>query len=244
MKLSFDGIFKYSDVLNPISPATLLKAGKLAELNPDKIILDLGSGKGTPALLWASLFGVKVEGYDFGPNFVQYANSHAELLNLSYRVKFFYKDIKELKVTRTYDAAAFLGLGAENIFGSIPKALKQLREMLHSDGILFFAEPIMLVKDVPIEVRENLGVVEEQFMTKSAFLNMIENSGFQVKGSFVSSKEDWELYIHPVNWAMNEIMKSSSELVEEARMVIKNFKAEYDAVDQYWNMILWVAKAI
>jgi len=142
MKISFDDIFKYSDILNPISSATLLRAGKLANLEPNTLLLDLGSGKGSPSLLWASLFGIHVEGYDFALNFVQYANSSAQLLNLSHRVKFFCKDINDLKITRTYNAVAFLGLGAAHIFGSIPKALKQLRAMLSLGGILFFAEPV------------------------------------------------------------------------------------------------------
>lgn len=105
MQLSFDEIFKYSDILNPISPTTLFKAGKLAELDPNKVILDLGSGKGSPSILWASLFGVQVEGYDFGSNFVQYANSRAKMLNLSHRVMFYCKDVKELKVARAYDGS-------------------------------------------------------------------------------------------------------------------------------------------
>ncbi len=43
---------------------------------------------------------------------------------------------------------------------------------------------------------------------------------------------------------MREVIENGSELTEEAQMVIKSFKAEYDAVNQYWNMVLWVAKAI
>jgi len=44
----------------------------------------------------------------------------------------------------------------------------------------------------------------------------MEQCGFQVKGSFVSSKEDWEFYIQPVNIAMSEVTKRTSELAEEA----------------------------
>jgi len=58
MRLSYTEIFKYSDILNPISQTTLLSAGKLARLEPKKIVLDLGSGKGFPSLMWASIFGV------------------------------------------------------------------------------------------------------------------------------------------------------------------------------------------
>ena len=42
---------------------------------------------------------------------------------------------------------------------------------------------------------------------------------------------------------MREIVESQNELAEEAETVIHSFKAELDAVDQYWNMVLWVAKA-
>lgn len=62
-------------------------------------------------------------------------------------------------------------------------------------------------------------------------------------GHFVSSKQDWELYIRPIFIAMHEIIESESEFAEEAQKVMSNFKAEYNAVGQYWNMVLWVLKA-
>jgi len=243
MKLSYDDIFKYSEILNPISSMTLFKAGKLAELEQDKVILDLGSGKGSPAILWASLFGVNVEGYDFGSNYVQYANSRAKMLNLSDRVKFYCEDVKELKVTKTYDAVAFLGLGITHIFGSIHDGLEKLRTMVHEDGVLFLADLAWLTKNIPLEVQESLDIAEEDFLTKSELQQVMETCGFHVLGHFDSSKEDWELYIRPVNQAVREIIESKSELEEEAQMVINSFKAEYDAVNQYWNTVLWVAKA-
>ena len=243
MELSFDEIFKYSDILNPISPNILFSAGKLAELEPKKVILDLGSGKGSPSILWASMFGVQVEGYDLRKNYVEYANSRAKMLNLSHRVKFFCKDVKELKVTREYDVVASLGLGIAHTFGNIDDALKNLKTMLRKGGFLIFAEPVWLTKGIPSEVLENLDATEEHFLTKSELQQVMEKRGFQVKGSFDSTKEDWELYIQPVNHAMNEIIESASELAEEAQMVINSFKAEYDAVNQFWNMVLWVAKA-
>ena len=243
MKLSFDEIFKYSDRLNPISPNTLFAAGKLAELDPQKVVLDLGSGKGFPSLLWASLFGIQVKGYDRMKNYVAYANSRAEMLNLSHRVKFFCQDVKELRVATAYDAVASIGLGIAHVFGNIRDGLQKLETMLCKGGTLIFAEPVWLVKDIPIEVLEQLDAGEEWFRTKPEVQQLIEKHGFQVKGSFDSTKEDWELYIQPINLAMSEIIESGSELADEAQTVMNSFKAEYDAVNQYWNMVLWVAKA-
>jgi cyclopropane fatty-acyl-phospholipid synthase-like methyltransferase len=244
MELSFDEIFKYSDILNPISLNTLLSAGKLAELKPEKVVLDLGSGKGSPSILWASIFGVQVEGYDFGKKYVEYANSRAKMLNLSHLVKFFFKDVKELEVSRTYDVVASLGLGIARTFGNIDDALKHLKTMLRNGGFLIFAEPVWLLKDVPSKVLESLETLKEDFLTKSQLRYMMEKHRFQVKGSFDSTKEDWEIYIQPVNHAMKELIESTSELAEEAQKVMKSFKAEYDAVNKYWNMVLWIAKAL
>ena len=64
MQLTYNDIFRHTDRLNPISSRTLFLAGKLAELAPEKTLLDLGSGKGFPSLLWASTFGVRVEGFE------------------------------------------------------------------------------------------------------------------------------------------------------------------------------------
>lgn len=70
----------------------------------------------------------------------------------------------------------------------------------------------------------------------------IETCGFKVLGNFVSSKEDWELYVKPTSIAMNELIKNEKELARDARKVINGFKAEYDAANKYWDMILWVAR--
>jgi hypothetical protein len=42
---------------------------------------------------------------------------------------------------------------------------------------------------------------------------------------------------------MQEIIESKSKLAEEAQRVINGFRAEYDAVGQHWNMVLWVARS-
>ena len=100
MSVSYDEIFKYSDIFNPISLQTLTSAGKLANLGPEKALVDLGSGKGFPSLFLASIFGVHVEGFDVGKINVDYANSRAKLLNLSQSVQYFCQDLKGFVPTR------------------------------------------------------------------------------------------------------------------------------------------------
>ena len=243
MQLSYTEIFKYSDVLNPVSPTALFSAGKLAQLEPEKTVLDLGSGKGFPSLLWASIFGVRVEGFDVNKKYVEYANSRAKMLNLSHRVKYFCEDISELKFGRKYDVVASLGLGIAQVYGNVSDALKMFKAMLHKDGVLIFAEPVWLAKPVSSKVLKTLGEAEGSLLTKFEMQQLMEDSGFQVLGHFVSAKEDWELYVRPLYVAMHEIIESESELAEEAQKVMNGCKAEYDAVGQHWDMILWVVKA-
>lgn len=243
IKLSYNDVFKYSDILNPISLTTLFSAGKLAQLEPKKVVLDLGSGKGFPSLLWASVFGVRVEGFDMNKNYVGYANSRAKMLNLSHRAKYFCKEVRKLRVNRKYDAVASLGLGIAQVYGDIGDALKNFKTMLRKGGFLILAEPVWLLKPISSEVLKALGEVENSFLTKSELQQLMEKLGFQVQGYFVSSKEDWELYIRLVYIAMREIIESKSELAEEAQKIMNGFKAEYDAVGQYWDMILWIVKA-
>jgi len=46
-----------------------------------------------------------------------------------------------------------------------------------------------------------------------------------------------------VNQALTEIMDRKGNLAKEATMMMKGFKAEYDAVGRYWDMALWVFQA-
>jgi 2-polyprenyl-3-methyl-5-hydroxy-6-metoxy-1,4-benzoquinol methylase len=243
MRLSYDEIFKHSDILNPVSPTVLFSAGKLAHFEPGKTVLDLGSGKGFPSILWASMFGVRVEGFDMSKEYVEYANSHAKMLNLSLRVKYSCRDIRELSFNRKYDAVASLGLGIAHVYGGISEALTIFKTMLRKNaGVLVLAEPVWLLKPVPRKVLKTLGEAEDSFPTKFEMQQLMEKYGFKVLGHFVSSKEDWESYVRPIYITMHEIIESKKELAEEAQKVMNDFKAEYDAAGQHWDMFLWVAE--
>ena len=243
MRLTYTDIFKYSDRLNPISSETLFLAGRLAKLGPEKTLLDLGSGKGFPSLLWASAFGVRVEGFDLNKEYVKYANAYAALLNLGHLVNYSRGDVRRLKLSHKYDAVACLGIGIAEVYGTAKTALQNFRLMLNEGGFLILAEPVWLVRPVPKEVQKALETPEENFCTKVDVERLLEDHNFEVQGAHVSTKDDWEYYIRPVNVAMRETMESQPELLRECEAVISGFQAEYEAVGKYWDMILWVAKA-
>ena len=242
MRLSYNDMFKYSDRLNPISSKTLFLAGKLADLHPKKNILDLGSGKGYPSLLWASIFGANVEGFDLNKSFVEYANSRARLLNLSNKARYLCGDVRELRFIHKYDVVSSLGLGIVRVYGAIRAAIKEFRKMLRNGGFLILGEPVWLVKPVPQDVQETLKEPERNLGTKHEMDCLLNELNFEVLRFYVSSKEDWECYIRPVNVAMLELMESHPELATECKEVIDNFEAEYQAAKRYLDMVLWVAR--
>jgi cyclopropane fatty-acyl-phospholipid synthase-like methyltransferase len=243
MKLSFTEIFRYSDILNPVSPTTLLLAGKLAQLGPEKTLLDIGSGKGYPSLLWASVFGVHVVGFDANRNFVRHANSRATMLNLSSRVKYICRDVKKLRLGRKYDAVASLGLGVTQVYGSYGNALKVFKNMLNKDGVLVFAEPVWLTRPVPPEVLSTLDESEGNLVTQPEMQALFREYGFKKLEAFISLKEDWEIYLRPTYVALQEIIERESRLEDEAQKVLNGCKTEYDIVGKHWNMVLWVARS-
>ncbi len=243
MRLTYNDIFRYSDRLNPISSRTLFLAGRLAELGPEKTLLDLGSGKGFPSLLWASTFGVRVEGFELNEEYVEYANSYARLFNLEHLVKYLCHDVRELNLRQKYDALASLGLGIAEVYGTVETGLESFRLMLEPGGFLLVAEPVWLIKNVPKEVQKALGTAEEDLCTKAEMKRLLKDHHFEVRAPYLSAKEDWEYYIRPVKVAMREMMRSEPELLSECQAVINGFEAEYQAAGKYWEMLLWVAQA-
>jgi cyclopropane fatty-acyl-phospholipid synthase-like methyltransferase len=239
VRVSYNDMFKYSDVLNPISSKNLFLVGKAAKLNPKKRILDLGCGKGYPSLLWASVFGASVEGFDVNKGFVNYANSRAKLLNLGDTVRYVCRDIREQSFPDKYDVVSSLGLGVVEVYGAVDSAVKHFRRILKKCGFLILAEPVWLVKPVPKQVQEALETPQEKLCTRSEMEHFLSDLGFEVKDSLTSSKEDWERYIRPVNVAMVELMKSRPEIASECQKVMNGFKAEYQAAGKYWDMVMW-----
>jgi SAM-dependent methyltransferase len=235
-------MFKHSDRLNPISARNLLLAGKLAKFGSEKTLLDLGSGKGFPSLLWASTFGINVKGFDISNEDVDYANSYARLLNLGHLVEYRCQHIRKLKLDQKYDAVACLGIGITKVYGTAKTALAKFRLIIRPKGFLMLAEPVWLIKPVPEKVQKALGTSEESLCTQAGMERMLKDCGFKLQGSFVSAKEDWEFYVRPVYAAMQEIAKNRPELANETQAIIRSFKAEYQAAGHYWDMILWVAK--
>jgi cyclopropane fatty-acyl-phospholipid synthase-like methyltransferase len=241
MQISYNAIFKNSDMLNPVSPQTLLSAGKLADMNPAKSVIDLASGKGAPSLLWASEFGVQVDGYELDEINVAYANARATLLNLEGKARYFCQDLKDFTPDKKYDIVAALGFDV-SIYSGRTQALNRFRNMLKSGGIIILTEPVWAKKRVPPRILKALNVEQEDFITLEEMQQLLSQQGFEEIRHSVSTKEDWETYVRPIFITMQEFIKSNPDRKQDAKAVIDGFKAEYEAAGKHWDVALWVLK--
>jgi cyclopropane fatty-acyl-phospholipid synthase-like methyltransferase len=126
--ISYEDIFQYSDIFNPISLQTLHSAGKLAQFSPEKTVLDLGCGKSFASLFWASRFAICAEGLDVSRTYVDSANARASLLNLSSKVQYRCQDIRDFVPTKKYDAAVSLGI-EPSVYGDRTHAFSFFRNL-------------------------------------------------------------------------------------------------------------------
>jgi cyclopropane fatty-acyl-phospholipid synthase-like methyltransferase len=241
MQITFEQIFKNSDMFNPVSSETLLLAGKYAELNPAKSVIDLASGKGSPSLLWASEFGVQVDGYELDETYVAYANARAKLLSLEGKARYFCQDLKGFTPDKKYDVVGALGFDV-SICGGRTQALQRFRSMLKSDGVIVLTEPIWTKKPVPPTTLKALGVTQESFITLREMQQLVSQQGFEEIWHAVSTKTDWEIFVRPIFITMQEFIKNNRNREQDAQAVINVFKAEYDAACKHWNVALWVLK--
>jgi len=219
---------------------TLHAAGKLAQLSPEKTLIELGCGKGFPAMFWASAFGVKVEGVDRSQAFVDYANSRAKLLNLQDQTCFSAQDLKTFSPTKKYDFVSFLGVGTD-IYGGKRDAFDAFRSMLKPGGAIFFSEPVWTAKPVPAPVLQALRCTNDTFLTKAETRQLWRNLKLEELGCFVASKEDWELYVRAPLRSLKE-MVLKPELAADASMFLEDFRMEHEAAGRDWDDVLWVVK--
>jgi cyclopropane fatty-acyl-phospholipid synthase-like methyltransferase len=239
----YDEIFKYSDILNPVSLQTLLSAGKLAKLGSKKTLIDLGSGKGFPSLFLASTFGVQVEGLDLSEINVDHANSRAKLLSLSSRTKYFQQDLKGFVPSKKYDVVLSLGIEPE-LYGGRKAAFDLFRNTLKESGVVLYTEPLWTKRPVNPHILKTLCSHEDSFLTLDEMQQLIRNMKFQELGHFVSSKDDWDLYVRPPIRALHEMIQAKKGPADDLQVFLDDFKMEYEAAGRDWDVALWVLEPI
>ena len=155
---------------------------RLAEVQPDWIVLDAGSGLGGPSRYLAQHYGCHVEGVDLTPAFVEVAGLLAERAELAGRLTYRVGDVTALP----FEGAGFDLVWCEHVAMNIadrPKLYRELRRVLKPGGLLAFYDVVSMAGSpaplYPLPWSETPAA--SFLLTREATLDAVRASGFAVQ---------------------------------------------------------------
>ena len=190
------------ELQNPTSPEKIRRLGELLGLDRSSRVLDVGGGRGGPAVLLASELGCHVTLVELSSEFAAVARERARAAGVAELVEVVESDAKEFAIERgRYDAA--LCLGASFAFDGLVPTVRALKDAVPSRGLIAVGEPYWREWPQP-EVRapsEGGGrfpqrgrVGEEDFLPLAETLDRVESVGVDVVSLLASSEDDWDRY--------------------------------------------------
>jgi SAM-dependent methyltransferase len=177
------------EIQNPTSRQKLLDLGRRLELGAGSRILDIASGRGGPALLFASEFGCHVRGIEIAPEFHADAIERAAAAGLADRVAFELGDAASATLEpEAYDAA--LCLGASFAFGDLAETVDALAPTVRAGGYVAVGEPYWRRLPLPDDYEDR----RQPWTTLEGTVTIVETSGLPVVSVIASSEDDWDRY--------------------------------------------------
>ncbi|HVM17287.1 MAG TPA: methyltransferase domain-containing protein [Gaiellaceae bacterium] len=174
-------------IQNPLSPEKVRLVGDHLRLGPGSRVLDVGCGKGGPALLLAREFGCRVLGVELREAFADEARRRARE-----------EGLEELVEVRTADAAnlplqpeewdAALCLGATFVWGTIADAAAALAPAVRRGGGVAVGEPFWRAWPLPADVDA------EGYAPLAGTVERFTSAGLALTGLVASSEDDWDRY--------------------------------------------------
>jgi cyclopropane fatty-acyl-phospholipid synthase-like methyltransferase len=176
------------ELQNPTSKEKLLLLGQRLGLGPESRVLDIASGRGGPAILFAETFGCRIRSVEVSPEFHAAAVERAEAAGLSELLTFELGDGAAVTFEpEEYDAA--LCLGASFVFGTLADTVDALAPAVRSGGYVVVGEPYWRSLPPPEDSQRR-----ELWTTLEGTVTIFETSGLPVVSVIASSEEDWDRY--------------------------------------------------
>jgi ubiquinone/menaquinone biosynthesis C-methylase UbiE len=177
------------ELQNPTAKDKLLLLGQRLGLGPGSRVLDIASGRGGPALLFAETFGCRIHGVEISPDFHAAAVERAEAAGLSELLTFELGDGAAVTFDpEEYDAA--LCLGASFVFGTLADTVDALAPAVRPGGHVVVGEPYWRRLPLPDDYAER----HELWATLEGTVTILETSGLPVVSVIASSEDDWDRY--------------------------------------------------
>ncbi len=185
---------QFMELVNPTSPAKLIKAGQIAGMKTGDQVIDFGSGYAEPLVLWSEFFGITGVGIDIRPRACQRAEKKIAARGLSDKLKIACGDAGKYEFEpHSFDLATCIG--ATFIWSSFGEAVRVMKGALKPQGKLIIGEAHWLVDNVPEEFR----TAQTEITTEVELLKMARQEGFDFEYVLHSNHDEWDRY-EADNW--------------------------------------------
>jgi SAM-dependent methyltransferase len=184
---------RYMELVNPISPDKLVKAGMIAGMKPGARVIDFGCGFGTALVLWAEKFGIAGVGMDVREYAVERAKKKVLEHKLNGRLEILHGKGQEYKFEKhSYQVAA--AIGTSFIWIEFRGTIRAMKETLTPDGKVIIGEPYWKTDLTPPDYKSIENVYSEKEL-----LRITREEGYDIEFVIPSSQEDWDNY-ETGNW--------------------------------------------
>lgn len=177
-------------IQNPTSEDKILLLGEQIGLGPRSHLLDMGAGRGGPAILLARSFGCRVTCVEKSEVFAGVARSGVKEAGVDDLVEVVHSAGETFTIEPNgYDSA--LCLGATFIYGGLPETVTALAQGVRPDGFVAVGEPYWLTWPLPVKLDAEAADYLPLAQTAAGF----EVSGVSLVSLIASSPDDWDRYV-------------------------------------------------
>jgi len=178
------------ELQNPTSSEKILLLGERLGLGPKSHVLDLGSGRGGPAVLLAGSFGCHMTCVEQSEEFLTAATERIKEAGVDTIVELVHSDAEDFPLEpERYDVA--LCLGASFIWGGLTEAVAALAPAVPVDGFVVVGEPYWRTWPLPADFEPEEG---HDFLPLAETVVRFETPGVELVTLIGSSQDDWDRY--------------------------------------------------
>lgn len=218
------------------------KAYKMLKGLPEKPrILDIGCGPGMQTVELAKLSGGQIVALDFHEHFLEQLRETIQREGVADIVKPVKGDMCDLE----YADGSFDVVWSEGAIFVIgfEQGLQEWRRLLAPNGYVVVSELTWLQHDVPDEIKEYMMHEYPAIKTVEENIEVVQNSGYRLIGSFVLPvKSWWDNYYRPIE-AKLPSLKTRYGSDEEAMQVIKMQEIEIEMFrkfSDYYGYVFYI----
>jgi SAM-dependent methyltransferase len=178
------------ELQNPTSAEKIRLLGQRMGLGPRSHVLDMGSGRGGPALILAEAFHCRITCVERSDEFVATARERIVRAGFEQLIDIVHQDGREFRIEPDRYHAA-LCLGASFIWDGLPGALNALTPGVKAGGFVAVGEPYWRRWPLPGAFTPD---PDERFEPLLESVARIEAQGLPVISLIAASEDDWDRY--------------------------------------------------